>query len=378
MTDICTSDLYANQVICEVIDNLDETKILADTLKDQAIAQLGVLSQAAQDEVAGYSDIDYSGPTALDKSDFDPTVSSHSNVSTVLDSASGYEPTYTDLLPTAPTIPDQPTVASGVTVEAAPEVIAAYSVGSANTTLIGSSGFDDVYNRAKAREARTSLKEERDAQYLGSAQGIGMASSSLLKRLDLAQQATNEKISDVTLNRQAEEAVALREDVKTLHDLNIRNWPLRPTLVQDAWAKEEELEIRAYEAYNSAIASVYGSATGGIAAIYTAQTNGLSNVINAETNRYQARLEAVKTNLAYEAEKRGWTQLKLQQELETAEKATAFAIQKAQATLAIITEAEKAVAQLMIGLAQGLYSALDYSLSGSGSQAINNNISQTE
>jgi len=205
-----------------------------------------------------------------------------------------------------------------------------------------------------------------------------MASASLLKRLDLAQQATNEKISDVTINRQAEEAVALREDVKTLHDLNIRNWPLRPTLVQDAWSKEEELEIRAYEAYNSAIASIYGSATGGIAAIYTAQANGLSNVINAETNRYQARLEAVKTNLAYEAEKRGWTEAKLRLELETAEKATAFAIQKAQATLAIITEAEKAVAQLMIGLAQGLYSALDYSLSGSGQQSVSNSISQTE
>jgi hypothetical protein len=368
---LCNTGIFANDVLCEVIDQLDDTKTLANSLKDSAVDQLETFQAAALNQVSGYENIDYSGPE--DSITFSPEATVRVNIFN--DSASGFEPDFSGTLPSAPDIPEAPSLESAVVIEDGPAVPAAYSVGSADTTLIGEDGFDDVYNRAKAREARTSLKEERDAQYLASAQGIGMASSAILKKLDLAQQETNVKISEVTLQREAEEALALREDVKTLHELNITNWPLKPQLDQSKWSTKEELDVRAYEAYNNAISAVYGAASNGIAGIYSAQLDGIIGYINAETSRYNARLEAIKTNLAYEAEKRGWKEVELRRELENAEKQTAFALQKAQDTLGIVREAEQAIAQLMVGLTQGLYSSLDYGLTGTGNQNVNESIS---
>jgi hypothetical protein len=359
---LCGTGIYANDVLCEVIDKLDELQTNALSIKDLALAQLEALRDAALTEVTGYTGIDYNVPSA--PGSYTPPV------------ATATEPDYSTLAPTVPTLPDSPTVGAAVAITDPPDLPDAYVVGDADARLITDTDFDNIYTKAKARLARVSVKEERDAQYMASSQGIGLVSTSLLKRLGAAQQKTNERVSEAALQQAVEEATSLREDVKTLHSLNIENWPLKPKLEQDSWATQEELEIRAYEAEQKAKADIYGSATSGLTGLYKAQVDWISGYINSETERFKARLESIRTDLAKEAEKRGWEELELRYNLETAEKETAFAIEKAKLTLNIMTEAEQAIAQLMVGLAQGIFSAADYGLSGQGQQSVNMSIDQ--
>lgn len=358
---LCGTGIYANDVLCEVIGKLDELQTNALSIKDLALAQLETLKDAATAEVAGYSNIDYTSPAA--PGSYTPIVTT------------AEEPDYSELKPTPPILPDTPSYGTAVTVDAAPDVPAAYIVGDADTQLITSTDFNNIYTRAKARLAKVSLKEERDAQYFASAQGIGLASASLLKRISAAQQKTNDRVSEAALQQAVEEATTLREDVKTLHQLNIENWPLQPKMEQDAWAKKEELDIAAYQAVEGSKASIYQAATSGVVNLYRAELDWVNGYINAETERFKARLENIRTDLAKEAEKRGWEELELKHGLETAEKETLFALEKAKSTLAIIKDAEQAIAQMMIGLAQGIFSAADYGLSGSGNQNVNGSVS---
>jgi hypothetical protein len=83
----------------------------------------------------------------------------------------------------------------------------------------------------------------------------------------------------------------------------------------------------------------------------------------------------MKTNIASEAERRGWSEMQLRDLLEQADKATGYAIEKAKAILENTYRAEEAVAQLMVGITQAAMSAADYGLSGSGSQSVSETIS---
>ena len=358
---LCGTGLYANDVLCEVINKLDNLNDLALTLKDEALSAINDLKLASETALDTINAIDYTVDTAgVNKTYVPPTPPTLEDFST--------------LGPTPPTFPDPPTIEEFVGVDTPPTVPAAYTVPDATTTaLISDAAIESIFDKAADRLSQVSLKEEKDAQYYAAAKGIGLPSASLLKRLEMAQQETNSKISDAAIEESIQEGVWKREDAKTLHELAIRNWSLKPELEEKTWYNKESLDLEAYKAFVS-YANGYGAITDALATKYRAQIEWVLGYLDAENSRYQAQLEAMKTNIASEAERRGWSEMQLRDLLEQADKATGYAIEKAKAILENTYRAEEAVAQLMVGITQAALSAADYGLSGQGTQSVSENI----
>ena len=158
---LCGTGLYANDVLCEIIDNLDTLMAAAQTANDNAQDAMGNLEDQTLLEIQTLGDINYSVNTdAVPKSYVPPTGPT--------------EPDYASLSPTAPTVPTD-----------------------AQTTLIDDTTIQDIYNQEADNLARISVKEERDAQYKASSMGIGMASAALTQRLNEAQEATNQRLQEI-------------------------------------------------------------------------------------------------------------------------------------------------------------------------------------
>jgi hypothetical protein len=276
---LCGTGFAVSDVLCDVINNLDGLQTQADAFKTQAELALASLESVANEQIEGLAAVDYDG-TALSGVDLDG--------------------------------PDAPTFSGG----AAPTVPAAYDPGAASTLLISSTVLDDIFNREAARLSQVGVKDERDAQYRLSSMGIGMPSTALAMALAEAQQNTNNKTSQTAQDKAIAEGEWLRDDVKTLHELNIRNWPLKT-----------ELDVRVWEATH---------------------------------NKFRADIQLY-------AEQRGWTELEVRALLEQADKATGYALEKAKVLYQVATETQKAISQFYVGLTASLYSAANYNLSGSGS-----------
>ncbi len=215
-----TGTSYATQTICLVDAALRDLSDIADELKTDTLASLQALQATSEDGVTALEALSYDADTsgidfvyvapgvAPDEPDFSSIVPAVPTAPTL-----GVAPT----VGTAPTIPAAYTVgahsvgtapsapaeynvsahavSSGPTLPSAytpgalpalgdaPTISAAYVVPNADTMLISSTVFDDVFDRASARLSRISVKEERDATYQAASMGLGLPSASLLKRL---------------------------------------------------------------------------------------------------------------------------------------------------------------------------------------------------
>lgn len=365
---LCNSGIAANDVLCEVINKLDELTALTLTQLTLANDAIADLKTAGLTEISGIGAIDYN-VTTTGNTGVDMLYSAPSEQPT--------EPDYSALAPEDPEFPDAPVIGDLAPVDAAPDVPDAYSVpaaldGSGNVNaLISESDFDDIYDRAADRLARVGVKAERDAVYRASAMGVGMVSAALTIGLASAEEETNQRISDAALEQSNQEAIWKREDTKTLHGLHLTNWPLKPQLELDSYSSEEGLEIEAYKAETGAQTRGYSDVINGLTGIYGSKVAWTTGYLGAESARFNARVDKLRADISSEAERRGWSELQLRDILEQADKATAYAIQKANIILEVNRQTGEAVAQLMVGVLQGLSSAADYSLSGSGSQRVN-------
>lgn len=362
MTAICASELYSNQTICEVIEQLDQVKDDISDTYSNVLEQLEILRQAGESEIAGIGNIDYLADTSGIPVDYTaPTAAS--------------EPDYSGNQPPIPSLPATPTIEDLSPVDDHPAIPAGYVVPDADSQLISDSIFDDIYNREAERLARIGTKAERDAFYQASARGIGMPSPSLSLALSRAQQETDMQTAQVAQDKTIQEGEWLREDVKTLHELQIRNWPLRVQAEQGAWQAKESLDIQSYAAEQSNKVAVYQAAVSGLVENFNSQTAWAIGRVEAETGRYQARIQQQTANIASEAEKRGWSQLQIQTALEEADKETGYALQKAVAILSSAREVEGVILQVMGTLLSSQYTATSYSLHGGGSQSVSESIS---
>lgn len=290
---VCGTPFYANDVICEVINQLDQLLSLAIDQKDEAITIIRQLETDTSNKIANLSGIDYDLDTRNIPLNF------------TAPSVNTTEPDYSALGPTAPAIPD-----SG--------------------PLLDSTTIDDIWERAATRLTRVSTKEERDASYMASSMGLGLPSSTLLKRLDAAQQETNNRTSEVALEQAIQEDTLGREDTKALLALQVQQ--------------------------------------------YSAAWSGIQTYLDAESKRFSARIDNLRANIAEESERRGWSELQTRIAIEEADKNTAYALQKAKEINDTMITTQQAVAQQMIGLTQSMFAASNYGLSGSGSQSVNTSV----
>lgn len=413
-TSLCGSELYANQVLCEVINNLDGLQLLAEQFRAAADAKLAELQTTALTQIGGFEDIDY----AVNTSAISHAYSAPTSPGTTF-------PDFSSDGPEAPTFPTQPTqtewaglgatpnyptytsIGSFPAIGASPAIPAAYTVPAATTALISDASIDAIFEKESARLARESVKEERDAVYMAASMGIGLASSSLMRRLLRAQQGTNELISKAAEDQAIQEGQWKREDAKVLHELSIRNWPLKPTLDVEAWKTQstldmdgyrteatvgiqayeaevrtladtyrttEEIKARAFQVENEVPANVYGTLTRALTDKFSAEVQWTVSYKNAETTRYSALVDKFRTEIQSEGERRGWSQMHIEELLQEADKQTQYAISKAELINRISTEAAEKMAQFYVGLTASLYSAANYNLSGQGSQSVTESI----
>ncbi len=362
MTDICSSPLYSNQTICEVMKALDDLSDAAVEAKDLALTSLDALQTDVSDGVAAMQDIDYLPGTA----GIDNTFTAPDAVPPMDD--------FSALGPSSPTFPTAPATGTLAAVDAAPTTPAEYSLPSASTPLIDSTTIDDIYNRESERLTKVGLKAERDAVYRASRLGIGGASAALALGLKEAEEKTNLDISDVARDKAVAEGTWLREDAKTIHGLHVQNWPQKPNLDLESWKAEEGMEIEAFKAEEMAKTQGYETIVKGLAQAYDAEVKWAIGYLEAESNRYKVYLEKRKVDLAEEAERRGWSELQMKTALEEADRATAYAIEKSKFILESMRLTSDSVAKIIGQLVSSIYGAANYSLTGRGSQSVNETV----
>jgi len=185
-----------------------------------------------------------------------------------------------------------------------------HTVPDATTAHIDSNAFDDIFNAANDRVARESTKREYEAYEQMGELGIGLGSPPLLSRLARAQQERKEAVSDLARARATDEATMLREDAKVLHGLHIK-------------------------AYQGA----------------TARLNSLTDLLRAEIQE--------------QGENRAWSQMRINEELERADKAANYAIEVAKATNDVLVSTQQRLAELQVAILQGYLSAANLGLHGS-------------
>lgn len=424
---LCGTGLYANDVLCEVINELDGLQTQANAFKDLAIAALGNLGTLAGGQISGIEAVDYDG-TALSGVDLDGPATWPS-----LD-AGADSVDYSEDAPSAPTISAtiEISTASGTAPEVdafaadtfvagthsvgtAPAVPDEYTVPDADASLISQSVLDDIFDREGEKLARVSVKQEREDVYALSAMGIGLVSSALAKRLARAQHETNLRLSQAASDQATQEGTWRREDAKTLHGLHVQNWPQKPQLELDtfrtfegleldvfrtregsavsAYGTEQSANVQAYstkeaqkqvafgrqieatQANNDAAISSYQAIAAALNQLYSNNIQWKQAQINAELTKFGRYIEQFRTEIQLEAEKRGWTELEARALLEQADKDTGYALEKARLLYQTATDTQEKIAQFYIGLTASLYSAANYNLSGSGSQSVSENVS---
>lgn len=552
---LCGTGLYANDVLCEVIDKMSQLFEESSTMLETALSAVAAFEEASENSMSVVTEIEYDVDTSGIPSDY-----AHSD--------NPVEPDYTGIIPAVPAAPDLPTaptlttaptipsayqvgshaidslssppdgyditdhvVTAGptippsyvptsaptsisppavpapykpdpLTVDAIPVVPAGYDLPDADVGLIASSVSDDIFDRASEKLTRAALADSRRASYSLAAKGIGLATASLLMRMKEADQELTDKLSEAALTQSITEGEWSREDAKALHELHIRNWPLKPAadldsykakegfdisaweailnanvklwdlapsfeldiykaqqgLEQDswkalqdfnikAWSLKPDLDVEVYKSYEGLKASSHGSdvdahvknwpiqygleiqayqaeeplkvdvfktttdaeirnwpekpkldvqvweASDKLASNlystqtnaeathyqstvsgYTAQTQAILGEIGESTKRFDSRINLLQNHISSETERRGWSQMQVGAELEQADKAAAFALQKASAILEVNRATTEEVAKLLVGLAQGMWSSLGYSLGGSGSQSVSESV----
>jgi len=291
---LCGTGIYANDVLCEVIDNLDNLIATAEAAKADAEDAITDLKSYTETVIPGLADINYAANTSgVNKTYVAPSTPS--------------EPDYSSDKPTSPTIP------------------------SSSTPLISSSTIDDRWNDAASKLSRVATKRERDAVYRASSMGLGMASSALTIALRRAEEEANKEAANKALTANIQYADWLREDAKFVHDL-----------AQKGYAND----IQSEQARRG-----------------------------AETQRLNALVAEMQAQIASEGERRGWSQMQINDLLEQADKATGYALEKAKILADLTKDTNEAVAQLTTGLAQAIYAAANFNLTGSGNQSVNESIS---
>lgn len=182
--------------------------------------------------------------------------------------------------------------------------------------------IDGIYNSARAKIDRDARGAVHDVMNRAAYNGVGMSNISYLAGM--------REVRVETTRATAEAAIS--QAVQT-----------------GQWRREDRLE-------GAKIA----------AQVYEASTRGFAEYIEAETNRYRARLEKVKNHLMSEAERRGWSELQVKTILEKEDKRLYYSIERAKALVAVLTEVNGTVAELLSGLASGVWSAIDLGMSGRG------------
>lgn len=179
-----------------------------------------------------------------------------------------------------------------------------------------------VFNRANNKINKSVRGAERDALYAAASAGIGLANPTLLAGM---RQAGMEGRA-----LRAEAAVAMAEK-------------------EGEWRRQDRIEIAKVQAE-----------------IFAATARGYSEYIDAATNRYRARLEHVNQIIASEAERRQWSEMQLKVILEKEDKRIGYSLEKVKAIIATLQTVQEAMAKLYAGMAQGIWSAVDLGMSGSG------------
>lgn len=198
---LCNTGLYANDVLCEVIANLDNLIETAEQVKSDAEAAIADLETSVDEAIADIKDIDYSA----DITGVSLSISAPSDP---------VEPDYSAEKPTNPSLP---------------------SVGSA---LIDASTIDDRFNDAISKLSRVETKRERDAEYRASSMGLGMSSSALTIALRRAEEEANKEIVNAALQENIKYADWLREDTKFIYELLQEDYKNRSEAVRVIHAAE--------------------------------------------------------------------------------------------------------------------------------------------
>lgn len=295
MTDICASELFSNQTICEVIQKTDDLLVLVNNAYALAESALDTLRNSTETEIQEISGIDYSANT------------SGVNTTYSAPSVTPAAPDYAADAPTAPTIPTD-----------------------ATEPLISEATVDDRFADAVAKIGTVAAKDERDAVYDASSRGLGMASAALTLGLRKAQAAESVRTSEAAIAQNVEYANMLREDAKTIYGIMETDYANRIQSIQVRRANE--------------------------------------------TARYSAIIAHFTAQVQAEGERRGWSQMQINDILTRADAQARYALGKAQAILAVLRETDTKLADLSIGLFQAVCSTIGLSLSGSGSQSVNESV----
>jgi len=345
----------------QALDNLGAE---ATSTKEQALTALGALNAAVETGIGDMVAIDYTKPTP----------ETPEGAGFVAPTNATEAPDFSALGPTSPPFPDAPTVGSLGTPGSAPTVPTAYVVPTATDLLIEAATFNAIYNRKAARLARLGVKAERDAVERAGRLGVGVVSAALTLGQKEAEEKTRLDTSDVANDQEIAEGTWLREDVKTLHGMHIQNWPLRPRLSLDSYQAEEQLTIDAFRAQETAGTAGYQAIVSGLATAYDAEVKWAIGYLQAESDRYRTEIQRFSAEVGEQNGRLEWTKYQSMTDLEAADKATKYAIEKAQYILDTSRETAQVTAQIIGTLASAIYTAADYGLSGSGSQSVSESV----
>ena len=403
---LCGTGIYANDVLCEVIGNLDNLILTAEASLLEAQTALATLKTSTETEVAAISAIDYDADTTgIGKTYVEPTAvadpGTAPTIGTVTPPTEPVLPTVAVPSVTAPTDP----VAPGVTAPSDPSTPSALPTLPDPTVSgwISDAAIQAIFDKAADNLAQVSVKDERDAQYKYSSMGVGMLNAALQKRLDEAEQNTNERISAAALENAVQEGQWKREDAQAIYTLEVQ----KSGEETSRYGTEAQVFSTKYNAdvqWNSAKysndvqwtsskygtdvqwnsnkygtdvqwqSSKYGTQVQLFSNKYSTdvqlKTSQYSTDVDAYVNKYRADIDSFAAQVQSEGERRGWSEMQIRDVLEQADKATLYAIEKTKLVLDITRQTDEAIAQLNVGLTQAIYAAADYNLGGSGSQSI--------
>jgi len=400
---ICTSGsaIYANNVACavdEYIGDFVDNAIAAEALLDQALADLqaayennitpvdyspdftaatavGTYVEPTADPQRG----DYEGPEEVELPDREALLGFRDWTNHFNDAKSKIE--------AALTLSRDPIVNSSEWTSFFNNVknrIATLFESPDRAGLLSEAQWDAIYARARARVLRGSALAERNALEQTGSLGLGLPEPAITARVTAAAQERKEEISKTALNQAAEEALAIRDDIKFAVQVEFDN--LKAVLeqaLQEATAKrQDEQFIISTELDRLKSILQRALATG------EAERNDIQFIISKEIENFQAKwevtagvlkaeedtlrseLQLYEIELRKEAEKRGWKQMEYDKALTQARDDVQSRIEWARLTLEKLTRAEEIIVQMKAAVFSGWLDSAQLQLSFQGSQAI--------
>jgi len=197
--------------------------------------------------------------------------------------------------------------------------------------LLDSTAWDSIFARTRSRINRaTAAKYRNDINETG-ALGFGISAPALTAATREAVQAQTDGVAVAALEQSAQESLAERDDIRLILELEVQNFTAKWEVIRTRLAAEEE-------------------------------------TFRSKIQNYLAQVQK-------EAEKRGWTQMEINDILQQAKDNAETAIGWGRIALDKLMQAEQIVIQMKAAVFQTWLQAADLGLNFSGSQSVSDNSS---